>query len=129
MLHDPWFILPPGEAHYYQFRSPTYQSIPSFMKQCSVLQDKGTPIMELIYPNTHKQIFVPIELSGLSGKTVFKAAHQNSAAIVYWHLDDQYLGSTQTFHELALRPTTGSHVLTLVDDQGFQIEQDFEVVN
>lgn len=128
MHHESWFVLPPGEAHYYRFRSPSYLPLPPFKKGCQELAvDVQTP-MQLIYPTSLKQILVPIDLTGTSSRTVFRVAHQNPSATIYWHLNNRYLGSTQTFHQFELNPPAGKHLLTLVDEQGFQIEQDFTII-
>jgi len=128
MVHTSWFVLPPGEAHYYRFRSPSYEVVPPFKVGCQEVQLVEVPPMQLIYPTDSKKIFVPIDITGAPSRTVFKAAHQYPSSIIYWHLDNTYLGSTQTFHQLALKPPPGKHLLTLVDENGFQIEQSFEVV-
>jgi len=84
--------------------------------------------MELIYPKSQNKIYVPLELDGKKGKTIFEAAHRRANAIIYWHLDDKYMGSTVGFHQLGLNPEKGKHILTLVDDQGESISQKFEVL-
>ncbi len=128
MIHESWFVLPPGEAHYYRFRSPTYQSLPPIKKECLEIGNDAPSPMDLIYPKIAKQIFVPKDLTGDISRTVFKVAHQHPSAIIYWHLDNTYLGSTQTFHQFELNPAPGKHLLTLVDEYGYQLERDFEIV-
>ena len=126
MKHQPWFILPPGEAHYYQFISPNYQVLPPFLDGCIVNSNAATP-MEMIYPKQSTKITIPIDIDGTMSQTVFKAAHRDPLAIVYWHLDDTYIGSTQSFHHQALNPLPGKHLLTLIDEQGNRLEQFFEI--
>ena len=84
--------------------------------------------MEIIYPKQSTKIHVPIEIDGTPGKTVFEVAHRNSSAIIYWHLDDRYLGYTKNFHQMALRPEQGTHTLTLVDENGETLVQKFEIM-
>jgi penicillin-binding protein 1C len=85
--------------------------------------------MEIIYPKEATKIYVPLEIDGLPGKTIFEVAHRNSSATIYWHIDGQYLGSTKNFHQMALYPSAGKHVLSLVDEYGGRIEQNFEILN
>jgi penicillin-binding protein 1C len=55
-------------------------------------------------------------------------AHRRPDTKVYWHLDENYVGTTETFHQFAFAPAPGKHVLTLVDEQGNRLEQRFEIV-
>ena len=84
--------------------------------------------MQLIYPRYQAQIFVPIDLNGQLGKTVFQAAHRNAEALIYWHLDNTYLTSTKIFHNVEISPTVGKHQIVLIDDKGNRVEQEFEIV-
>jgi penicillin-binding protein 1C len=85
--------------------------------------------MEIIYPKQLSKIYVPIELDGKLGKTIFHVAHRISKTTIYWHLDDIYIGNTQGVHQMALSPDEGLHTLTLVDETGETIVQKFEIVS
>ena len=84
--------------------------------------------MELIYPKFRTKIYIPIDLDGQASKTVFSLTHREQDAIVYWHLDDLYLGKTEGIHEMALRPSAGFHTLSLVDMNGERLERKFEIL-
>ena len=84
--------------------------------------------MELIYPRPNARIFVPVELQGEKGKTVFKATHRNSQAVIFWSIDDQYVGKTERNHQLALDPSPGRHRITLTDQDGNMISSSFEIL-
>ena len=129
MLHRPWFVLPPVEEFYFKHKNPAYQSPPPFRPDCVATGEaqQQTP-MQLIYPKQATRIYVPVDLDGKLGKTVFRVAHRNTEKEIYWHLDGVYLGSTRTFHEMALQPPVGQHTLTLVDQDGFRLEQKFEII-
>ena len=127
MRHEPWFILPPGEAHYYQFISPSYQALPPYLEGCIGSNNSSTIPMEMIYPKQSTKITIPRNIDGSMSKTVFKAAHRDPLSIIYWHLDEAYIGSTQSFHHQALDPYPGKHLLTLIDEQGNRLEQFFEI--
>ena len=86
-------------------------------------------MMDLIYPKPGSKIFIPRDLDGTLGSTVFELAHRNSTTLVYWHLDGEYIGSTQRTHKLPLRLGEGRHTLTLVDENGESVEQSFEVLS
>lgn len=126
MQHVSWFVLPPVMELYYKSKNTGYRELPPFRNDC---ESNGLTTMEIIYPKQFSKIYVPVELDGTLGKTVFQVAHRNSASIIYWHLDDQYVGSTQGTHQLGLRPDEGIHTLTLVDETGESIVQKFEIVS
>jgi penicillin-binding protein 1C len=127
MQHLPWFVLPPVEEFYYKSKNPNYVSPPPYRADCGGNTDTKNPL-QLIYPRYQAQIFVPIEMDGQLGKTVFQAAHRNSDAIIFWHLDNNYLTTTKTFHNVELSPSAGKHQIILIDDKGNRVEQTFEIV-
>jgi penicillin-binding protein 1C len=84
--------------------------------------------MDIIYPSNGSKIYVPIEINGMPGKTIFKAAHRSSDAKIFWSLDEEFITTTTQFHQLALSPTPGKHTLTIVDDNGEIISRSFEIL-
>ena len=83
--------------------------------------------MQMIYPRQFAVIKVPVDLDGSPGATVFQVAHRDPETTIYWNLDAAYIGSTQTFHQMELRPAPGPHRIVLVDEYGNRLEQSFEV--
>ena len=90
--------------------------------------DDATKVFDIIYPEEDARIYVPLEITGEKGRTVFKATHRNSHEKIYWHLDNDYVGTTQQFHQLALNPSPGKHVLTIVDEEGNSLSRNFEIL-
>ncbi len=129
MQHQPWFVLPPIEEFYFKNKNPSYVSPPPFRADCvgSITAQNHAP-MQLIYPKQPTRIYVPVDLDGKLSSTIFQVAHRSSDIEIYWHLDGVYLGSTKTFHQMALQPSVGEHTLTLVDKDGFRLEQHFEII-
>ncbi|MBK8656116.1 MAG: penicillin-binding protein 1C [Haliscomenobacter sp.] len=127
MVHRSWFVLPPLEEHYYRLRHPDYKPLPPWRADCQdASAAKGSP-MQLIYPLNAARIYVPVDLDGNFSRTVFRLAHRNPKAVIHWHIDQEYLGSTQTFHHMELNPRPGKHLLTVVDNEGNRLEQRFEI--
>ncbi len=127
MRHVPWFVLPPLEEYYFKSKQPDYRPLPPFRADCTQSLAEGSS-MQLIYPKHPTQIYVPIDLDGEASRTVFAIAHRNPEATVYWHIDDEYIGSTQSFHSMQLNPPPGKHLLTLVDEDGQRLVQNFEII-
>jgi penicillin-binding protein 1C len=67
-------------------------------------------------------------MDGSLGRVVFEAAHRNPATTVFWHLDGEYQGRTRDIHQMALAPPPGSHVLTLVDENGESVTRRFRAL-
>jgi penicillin-binding protein 1C len=82
----------------------------------------------LIYPRRFTQIYVPKGFEGKKEKTVFKATHRNKDAVIYWHIDKTYVGKTTDFHHLECAPDVGKHTLVLLDQEGNELRQTFEIV-
>jgi penicillin-binding protein 1C len=117
-----WFVLPPAEEWYYRRWNFDYRPLPPMAGEATEAQ------MVLFNPEEDSRIYVPIELDGQEGRVVFFAAHRDDNAEIHWHLDDEYLGKTQVFHELESRPSEGSHTLTLIDNSGLSLVRRFEVI-
>ena len=85
--------------------------------------------MKFIYPANFTRVYVPRELDGSKGSTIFEVAHRESDAIIYWHLDSEYIGNTTNFHQIGLHPEKGMHSITLVDQNGNEAICKFEVIS
>lgn len=62
--------------------------------------------MELIYPRQGAKIYVPLEIYGSRGKTVFTATHRKQGSKIFWHLDDEFIGTTINYHQIAISPAS-----------------------
>jgi penicillin-binding protein 1C len=126
MKHVNWFVLPPLVEKYYKFNHPNYKVLPDFKAEClSKVSDRAFAVL---YPKPNSKIYVPIEIDGKAGRTVFEAAHRNVNTKIYWHLDENYIGETKEIHQLALNPGVGKHKLMLVDENGIAVTIKFEAV-
>ncbi len=125
MFAESWFVLPPVIEWYYRRRNPTYKSLPPFRNDC--LSEDQFPAMEMIYPRDNTSIFVPRMMDGTKSEAVFEVAHRNNNTTVFWHLNNEYLGQTNDFHQMGLSPDTGKHTLTLVDKNGETLFVNFDV--
>lgn len=115
MINEPWFVLPPVQEYYYRQSHINYRPLPPMMAGC-----EGADIrpLDIIYPNHGAILYMPIDFEGKKQSIVCEATHHNSDAVIYWHLDNEYLGSTQYMHSMAIQPAPGLHTLTIVDDAG-----------
>ncbi|MGB1311094.1 MAG: penicillin-binding protein 1C [Leucothrix sp.] len=126
-----WFVLPPDQAFYYQQFHANYKALPAWREDCqagiSADAASDNPI-SLVYPRRNTQIYIPKDLANQRSKVVFKAIHRNPKSRLFWHLDNAFLGATETFHQQAIWVNAGKHELTLVDEAGRSVSQGFEVL-
>ncbi|MGE0587376.1 MAG: penicillin-binding protein 1C [Cyclobacteriaceae bacterium] len=120
-----WFVLPPVQEYYYRSKNISYRPLPPTRSDCVPATQVA---MDLVYPKQGAEIFIPRELDGSPGRTLFQAAHRSSQSTVYWHLDGDYIGSTKKTHHLSLTANIGKHTLTLVDDEGQILTQSFRIL-
>jgi penicillin-binding protein 1C len=109
------FVLPPVWEWYYRQRHPEYRPLPPFRPGCG--DDARLP-MQFIYPHEHTRLSLPKQLDGSRGEVTFELAHSHREATVFWHLDTEYVTATRDFHKVSLRPSAGSHSVTVVDSEG-----------
>ena len=104
------FVLPPAWAAYYKQHHPEYQTQPSG-------ENSGQP-MQFIYPQGNVNVRLPKQLDGKEGEITFELAHNRQSAVVFWHIDNEYVGSTTEINKLSRKLSLGSHTVTVVDDEG-----------
>jgi penicillin-binding protein 1C len=127
MISVSWFVLPPVQEYYFKSKNISYQPLPPYRSDC--VNPSALLAMDLIYPKPNSKIFIPRDLTGVMGSTVFQVVHRSPAAVIYWHLDGEFIGVTKKSHRLGLRPSDGSHILTLVDEAGETLERQFQVIS
>ena len=125
MIQESYFILPPTIEYYYKQKHPGYIVLPNFKPGCNT---DGAKVVEIVYPADDAKIFIPKEINGQKGNTVFSATHKNSNAKLFWHIDDVFIATTEKFHQLAVNPTMGKHILTVVDAEGNSATKEFEII-
>jgi penicillin-binding protein 1C len=126
MKHKSWFVLPPTMEYYYQTKNASYQLLPPLMPGC----DNGSAqLMEMIYPKQNAAVYIPLEIDGNRGKVIFNAAHRTRNSTIHWHIDEAYVGTTKGYHQIALSPAPGKHILTLIDQNGERLVQAFTVLD
>lgn len=121
-----WFVLPPVQEFYFKTKNPLYKTLPPFKPGCEPEIGKS---MQMIYPKAGTVIYIPYELNGEQGKTVFEIAHREASNTVFWHLDGSLLGTTRDIHQMGLNPTKGKHMLSLSDNTGETLNIPFEVIS
>lgn len=120
-----YFVLPPAEAWYYKNLNSDYRPLPPISPKC--ISTFGTSPLAIIYPRSDMSVVIPRKLEGDKNAIVFHAANTNPQALIFWHIDNEYVGTTSPPHQIAVNPIPGTHTLTLVDSEGYSIKIKFKV--
>lgn len=115
----PMFILPPAQEWYYRRQHPDYRPLPPLHPDLPGNRADNNPI-DIIYPQAGRVLVIPRSLEGERQSLVFSAVHRQREAVLFWHLDDAYVGSTSFEHKISVRPSPGKHRLTVIDEHGAQ---------
>ena len=124
--HKSWFVLPPLMEYYYLKSHPTYKTLPGFRQGC--LSEEQS-VMDFIYPKETVKVFLPKDFNEKTNKLIFKLAHVIPDTKVFWYLDASFIGTTITFHEMAVMAKKGKHTITVVDEQGNELKRSFEITD
>lgn len=109
-----WFVLPPVMEWYYKQQHMHYRSLPPFRPDCTEgTTQKG---LAFIYPKHQSIIYTTKDFGGKLQPFVAKAA--NRSGKVFWYLDNQHLGTTDTFHEMNVYANKGKHWLRIINEAG-----------
>tara|TARA_Y100000815_G_scaffold259218_2_gene269431 strand:+ start:5710 stop:8079 length:2370 start_codon:yes stop_codon:yes gene_type:complete len=119
-----WFTLPPAMEYYYAPLHPEYEALPPFKPGCA---SENEELMEFIFPKKNEAIVLPKNFDEEINAVVLRLAHRDKETKIFWYLDDAFIGATETFHELSIKPKPGEHMLTAVDQNGNEIHQKIEI--
>lgn len=121
MVTKSWFILPPVMEWYYKKKNIDYAVLPAFREDCLIYENEKK--MDFIYPGNATKIILTKNFEGVVQPFIAKVAHSNRETELFWYLDEAYLGSTKTFHEMPIKTTSGNHIITVVDPEGTEIKR------
>nr|MDA3957854.1 penicillin-binding protein 1C [Oceanispirochaeta sp.] len=123
MLHQNWFVLPPVQEFYYRRIHNNYKPLPPFKGENE--ENRG---LSFIYPPSDSAVVkTPRLFDGEKGEVIFEAAVRDNQRILYWHLDDDYIGYTRFNHQMGIQAEPGLHRVSIVDETGNSTERDFEL--
>ncbi len=129
MTQKAYFVLPASQQFYYSKKHPLYKQPPPYLSKCSENGLNAHKSMQFIYPNNVKKLFLPKDINGKLNPVTFEVALSVPNSIVYWHLDDDYLGSTIDDHQYTLIIPEGRHTLRCIDKNGNFISTSFEAIH
>lgn len=124
MKHKAWFVLPSLLEKYYKNDHPNYLSLPAYDPNCN---QSGNDI-SFIYPRKNGQIYLPKNYDGIS-PVIFEIAARKNEVSIYWHLDNEFIGSTRDIHQISVQPKKGKHTLCAIDETGYKEMIQFTIIS
>ena len=122
---ESWFMLPAVAEYFYKNHDPNYIKPPAFLEGCD--NAVGRKNLAIIYPKSNSQIFIPLNFEEVNEAVFFEATHVDEKIDLYWHLDNNFIGTTKGIHQLKYMPSTGKHTVTVIDENGKSEMVVFEV--
>ncbi len=106
----------PDIAYYLRENGQYIERIPTHYPNCP--QYKSEQSIQIIYPNLEAKLFLPRDYDGEIQQVLCKVGNTQSVDQVYWYLDDDFLGSTEGDHKMAVQFKPGNNTLKVVDENG-----------
>lgn len=127
IISKSWFVLPPVMEWYYKSKHADYKVLPLFRADCQGAQASG---MDFIYPKDYySKIYLTKNFNGLVQPVILKVAHSQTNMKLFWYANKEFLGTTETFHEMPLNLKSGSYIITVTDENGMEINRKVELIN
>lgn len=120
------FVLPPVLEWWYVRHAVNYRKLPPWIPGHSGGSVEND--LSIAFPEEGTNAYIPVELDGTSGAFIMQAVSRERGAVLYWDLDGEYLGETREYHEMAVKPKPGTHVLTVTDSLGRSVTRRFRIL-
>ncbi|QEL02578.1 penicillin-binding protein 1C [Olivibacter sp. LS-1] len=127
LVTQSWFVLPPVMAWYYKSKHADYKVLPPFRADCLGAQITR---MDFIYPKDYaSKIYLTKDFNGIVQPVILKVAHALDHTKLFWYANKEFLGTTETFHEMPLNLKSGNYFITVTDENGMEINRKIELIN
>jgi penicillin-binding protein 1C len=111
-----YLSYPPLVLNYMRKNGLVIERIPPHNPDCKV--NRSNEMIDIDYPKNKSKIYLSRDFDGKLQPVIFSAVHQLPDQILYWYLDNNYIGMTNHQHKITCIPERGQHTLTIVDSYG-----------
>lgn len=94
----------------------TLDTIPHHNPLCPAIHKEKS--IEIMYPVNGIGILTPRNIKGEYEKVVFKANYQRKSGLLFWYLDNKFIGETVKQHTVPVPLEPGNHCLVVQDSEG-----------
>ncbi len=116
---------PPHVIEYLAANGREVPVIPAHNPDCETR--RVTPHLEIVYPDAGTELFIPRDASGKYQKVILKAAHNKPDTKIYWYLNEKYISTTKSIHNISIDIQEGKYSLSLIDEYGNETSVRFSV--
>ena len=109
-------IYPPDIAYYLREKGQYIEPLAIHFPDCPAYKSEES--LKIIYPNIEAKLFLPRDFNGKTQPVICRAGHNGTGIIVYWYLNDHYLGSTIDDHKMDIIFKEGWNTLKVIDENG-----------
>lgn len=115
---------PPSVDYHLKRNGIEVASIPPHNPECSLLHTQSK--LEVKYPINNSTIYLPIDIKGKLNS--FQAKAVSDDKIIYWFLNNEYLGKTEEEHQMDIITSPGRKELNLISSEGISKEVNFKII-
>jgi len=124
-VKDVFFVLKPVEEWYFKRYHSWYRGLPPYLPRCK--EENQQISFQIVYPSNAVTVYLPKDYDGNSGKIVLEAVHSFPEKKLYWHINEEFVGITQSIHKISFVPKKGNQNLVVIDEDGFVLKRFFSV--
>ena len=114
--------------YFFKQKNSWYQPVPPMRPDCLQNNGENFKSIQIIYPENGAEIFLPIGPDGNRAQLIVEVAARNINSTLYWHLDENFIATTNSYHKLATSPSPGKHIITITNQNGQQITCNFTIL-
>lgn len=118
---QPFLTISPITAYYYKMNSTEYKTPPPLHPLCAIAENN----ISVDYPTPNSTVKIPINIEGEKEYMVIQAHTLHNNTKLYWHLNEEFIGETNSYHQISIQPPQGKILLSIIDELGNQINIPF----
>ena len=84
--------------------------------------------ISILYPKSESKIRLTRTETGEQSNIVMEALHRDSEAVLFWHLNEKFIGVTNHIHQKEKQLVPGKYELKVIDELGNSEKVSFVVV-
>ena len=116
-------IYPPDVVQHLRERGQVISSVPPHSPDCPAQAESLA--LQILYPQNNTRLWIPRGFDGNWQKVTMRVAHRERSRVLYWYLDDRFIGRSKDRHVKAAELTKGWHILEIVDEIGNRAHKRF----
>jgi penicillin-binding protein 1C len=119
-----YLVYPPQAKKYLIAAGRQIQNIPPHRSSCPA---RSHNILQIDYPLNGSLIYLPRNIDLQQQKLTPEISGYARNSRLFWYLDDEFIGISKGREDIPLLPESGSHTLTIIDDEGNSASTHFHI--